>query len=241
MTASPRRILLVDDNTAIHDDFRRVLAPADSSQSELDAAAAALFGDPSGASTAPFEGGVAIATGAPAPVFTLDCAHQGEEALELVRAARAAGEPYALAFVDMRMPPGWDGLTTISKLWEVDDELHCVICTAYSDRSWDEIQATLTDRDRWLVLKKPFDKVEVLQLAQALTEKWHLASLARERAETLEAAVLERTDQLRRAIQVKHEFLANVSHELLTPMNGVLGLQQLLADQITEPQARSLL
>lgn len=232
MTPS-RRILLVDDNTAIHDDFRRVLTPVNSGADALDLAASALFGDGPGAA-------VGVAT-VPALTFTLDCAHQGEEALDLVRAARAAGEPYSLAFVDMRMPPGWDGLTTILKLWEVDPELQCVICTAYSDRSWDEIQAALTERHRWLVLKKPFDKVEVLQMAQALTEKWHLAQLSRQRAEALESAVLERTEQLRQAIQVKQEFLANVSHELLTPMNGILGLQEALAAQLTDPTALSLL
>lgn len=240
MTPTSRRILLVDDNPAIHDDFRRVLSPPDSSIEDLDTAAAALFGGASETSSlaAP---ALATAPAAPGPAFELDCAHQGQEALELVRAARAADRPYALAFVDMRMPPGWDGLTTILKLWEIDHELQCVICTAYSDRSWEEIQATLTERHRWLVLKKPFDKVEVLQLAQSLTEKWHLARLASQRARALEEAVLDRTAQVRLAIQVKHEFLANVSHELLTPMNGVLGLHQLLADQITEPSALSLL
>ena len=219
MIQPSRRILLVDDNPAIHDDFRRVLTPSTEAEESLDLAAAAIFGDDFG--TAPQASAVAAA--APALEFELDCVQQGQEALERVRAAREEGRPYALAFVDMRMPPGWDGLTTLSRLWEIDDELQCVICTAYSDRSWDEIQATLTERHRWLVLKKPFDKVEVLQLAQALTEKWHLARLANQRARTLEATVLERTAQLQLAIQVKHEFLANVSHELLTPMNAVIG------------------
>ncbi len=237
MIQPSRRILLVDDNPAIHDDFRRVLTPSTEAEESLDLAAAAIFGDDFG--TAPQASAVAAA--APALEFELDCVQQGQEALERVRAAREEGRPYALAFVDMRMPPGWDGLTTLSRLWEIDDELQCVICTAYSDRSWDEIQATLTERHRWLVLKKPFDKVEVLQLAQALTEKWHLARLANQRARTLEATVLERTAQLQLAIQVKHEFLANVSHELLTPMNAVIGLHQLLAEHVAEPEARSLL
>jgi signal transduction histidine kinase len=239
MTPPNLRILLVDDNPAIHDDFRRVLAPADSGINDLDTDAAALFGGLSELSRSPFAAAVA-APPVTTPAFEVDCAHQGQEALELVRAACAAGRPYALAFVDMRMPPGWDGLTTISKLWELDDELHCVICTAYSDRSWDQIRATLTERHRWLVLKKPFDKIEVLQLAQALTEKWSLTRSARERATALERAVLERTVQLRCAIQVKQEFLANVSHELLTPMNGILGIHQVLADQITDSETNQL-
>lgn len=212
-----RRILLVDDNLSIHDDFRRILVPRNSTVG-LDDAAAALFG----AEAEP----KAVAS----DVFELDYAQQGQEACEKTAIAVAAGRRYALAFVDMRMPPGWDGLTTIGKLWEIDPELQIVICTAYSDRSWSEIQAALTARDRWLVLKKPFDKVEVLQLAQALTDKWHLTRLSRLQLATLEEHVSIRTDQLRQAVQVKNEFLANISHELLTPMNGILGMLEMLSD-----------
>lgn len=165
-----RRILLVDDNPSIHEDFRRLLAPPDTAASSLDAEAEALFGG----TKVPF-----VAEPRSAVLdFVLDSALQGQEALARVQDALAAEKPYALAFVDMRMPPGWDGLTTIAKLWEADARLQVVICTAYSDRSWDEIQRTLTARDRWLVLKKPFDKVEVLQLAQALTEKWNRENAA---------------------------------------------------------------
>ena len=210
-----RRILLVDDNLSIHDDFRRILVPRNSTVG-LDDAAAALFGV------------AAEPTTTASDVFELDTAQQGQEACEKTALAVAAGRRYALAFVDMRMPPGWDGLTTIGKLWEIDPELQVVICTAYSDRSWSEIQAALTARDRWLVLKKPFDKVEVLQLAQALTDKWHLTRLSRLQLATLEEHVNVRTEQLRQAVQVKNEFLANVSHELLTPMNGILGMLEML-------------
>ena len=110
-------------------------------------------------------------------------------------AARAQALPFALAFVDMRMPPGIDGLTTIVKLWEIDPDLQVVICTAYSDHGWEEIQAALPARDRWLVLKKPFDKIEVLQLAQSLTEKWRLTQSARAELAALEAR-LRRSERL---------------------------------------------
>jgi CheY-like chemotaxis protein len=157
------RVLIIDDNPSIHEDFRRILAPTVTG-TDLDADAAALLG----MDTAPVADRLNV---------DLDCALQGQEALTKVTAARASGQPFALAFVDMRMPPGWDGLTTITKLWEVDPELHVIICTAHTDRTWEEIEAALTARDRWAVVKKPFDKIEVLQLAHVMTAKWNLARL----------------------------------------------------------------
>ena len=160
-----RRILVIDDNLSIHDDFRRILTPPRRTD-DLDAEADALLGGSTVASPAPTPAGAE---------FELGFASQGQQARELVIAARAARQPFALAFVDMRMPPGWDGLTTIGKLWEIDPELHVVICTAHSDRTWEEIAHALTARDRWAVLKKPFDKIDVLQLAHVMTAKWNLA------------------------------------------------------------------
>lgn len=158
-----RRILIIDDNLSIHDDFRRILAPVDAGD-DLDAEAAMLLG------------GAADGSGAPGPgaAFELSFASQGQEARELVIANQHSDKRFAMVFVDMRMPPGWDGLTTILKLWETDPDLHVVICTAHSDRTWDEIATSLTARDRWAVLKKPFDKVEVLQLAHVMIGKWNL-------------------------------------------------------------------
>ena len=165
MTSRPpfnRRILIIDDNLSIHDDFRRILAPIDDGD-DLDAEAAMLLGGPDGSST--------LGAGAS---FELSFASQGQEAKALVIANHHPDKRFAMVFVDMRMPPGWDGLTTILKLWETDPDLHVVICTAHSDRTWDEIATSLTARDRWAVLKKPFDKVEVLQLAHVMIGKWNL-------------------------------------------------------------------
>ncbi len=177
------RILLIDDTPAIHQDFRKILAPA-ADGSELDAVEAALFGS---------------AEATPAARFDLDSAYQGQEGVAKVRAALQAGSPYAMAFVDMRMPPGWDGVETIARLWQADPRLQVVICTAYADYSWEDILARLDVADRLLILKKPFDAIEVCQLANALTAKHRLALQAANRLAELETAVTARTAELQQA------------------------------------------
>jgi len=136
----------------------------------------------------------------------MDSAFQGQEGLARVQQANAEGRPYALAFVDGRMPPGWDGVETITKLREVDPALQFVICTAYSDYSWIEIQQQFGPSDSLLVLKKPFDLIEVRQLAHALSHKWLLAREVGRQIGALDAAVACRTKELREAnAQLKAE------------------------------------
>ena len=180
---SVHRILVVDDSPAIHDDFRKVLARQASDAT--DQLAAQIFDDdpqPPAADS-----------------YEVDAAMQGEEAREKVRAALIAGRPYTVAFVDMRMPPGWNGVQTIAHLREVDPALQFVICTAHSDYSWGEIREALGPTDNVVILKKPFDKIEVLQLAHALSRKWMLAREVGHQLARLDAAVENRTRELREA------------------------------------------
>ena len=128
--------------------------------------------------------------------FEMDSAFQGAEGLEMVRAAHLAGRPYAMAFIDMRMPPGWDGVETAERLWLEEPWLQIVFCTAYSDTSWTEVSTRLDARDRLLILKKPFDPIEVRQLANALTPKWQMTEQAAFKMSSLEEAVAERTREL---------------------------------------------
>ncbi len=179
------RILIVDDNPAIHEDFRKILA-APESDSTLDECEAMLLG--------PETTAVARATR-----FELVSAEQGEEALRQVRAAAASDRPFSLAFIDMRMPPGWDGLETIEQLWRVDPNIQIVICSAYSDYSWSDLRARLGTSDSLLILKKPFDTIEVVQCAHALTTKWALARQLRAHVDDLEATIASRTSELQRA------------------------------------------
>jgi len=180
--APPHRILFIDDNPSIHEDFRKLFSAPDDRAVELEEMEAAVFCEP-------------IADRG-AQTFEISFASQGDEGLELVRAAQEQGRPFALSFVDVRMPPGWDGVTTVEQLWKVEPDLQVVICTAYTDYSWDDMRRRLGTTDSLLVLKKPFDSIEVLQLAHALTRKWELTREARKAIEVLDRRVAERTHSL---------------------------------------------
>ncbi len=180
------RVLVVDDSRAIHEDFRKILGKAERGGDALATAMADLFGSATAATT----------TRPLTPTFEMDSAYQGAEGLACVTRARAEGRPYAVAFVDMRMPPGWGGIETVARMWDVQPDLQVVICTAYSDYSWDELFAKLGHSDRLLILKKPFDNIEAQQLATALTEKWRVTQLSQLKIEDLENRVRQRTAEL---------------------------------------------
>ena len=202
-----RRILIVDDTASIHADFRKVLCADANGGQSLDSIEETLFG------TAP----------AVRQTFVLDSAYQGQEALELVNKALADNAPYALVFIDMRMPPGWDGLDTIEQLWNVDPHLQIALCTAYSDYSFEAIEARLQYDDQLLILKKPFDDLEIRQMATALTWKWQLAHDA-----ALKLIGLERT------IEERVQELLKVSHLLQYDALTELPNSTLLGDRLTQ-------
>jgi diguanylate cyclase (GGDEF)-like protein len=179
-----RRILVIDDNTSVLEDFRKVLTP-DRSSDQVAELRAALFGH-----STPFSENLP---------FEVECVTKGQEGYELVKEATRKGAPFAVAFVDMRMPAGWDGLETIEHLWEVDAGLQVVICTAFSDHTWDTIRNRVGQNDKLLILQKPFQGIEVSQLANALGRKWDLARKVAGTLDELNRLVAERTAELQRA------------------------------------------
>jgi two-component system, sensor histidine kinase and response regulator len=236
------RLLVIDDNPTIHEDIRKILIKSSSRPCDLDEHEAALFADPP----------IVLQL----PVFEIDSAFQGQDGLDLIEKSLLEGRPYALALVDVRMPPGWDGVKTTCKIWEKYSDLQVIICTAYSDYSWEQILRTLGYSDRMVILKKPFDRVEVLELAIAMTEKWRLYQAAKLHLNDLERAVQERTVALKAANidltsanllmvagtesaqrmantalavrEVEGGYLDNLSHEIRAPMNGMIGMIELL-------------
>jgi diguanylate cyclase (GGDEF)-like protein len=135
----------------------------------------------------------------------------------MVDKAAQEGRPYALVFMDVRMPPGWDGIETISRIWIKHPYVEMVLCTAYSDYTWDDIVAKLGSSDKLLFLRKPFDAVAVQQMALSLVKKWNLGEQARNYVKNLEQEVQQRTLQLKDLLQeleAKNAELASSNDQL---------------------------
>ncbi|KGP63079.1 diguanylate cyclase [Legionella norrlandica] len=183
------RILVIDDNPAIHQDFMKILNVSKHS-ALLNKFDAELFDE----ETESLE--ISL------PEFEIDIATQGIEGIEKVKRSLEEGKPYPLAFVDIRMPPGIDGIETIKRIWAIDPQIQIVICSAYSDYSWESTVNALGLSDNLLVLKKPFDVIAVRQLASALTQKWVLAKETQKHTEFLNQLVEERTESLQQSFSL---------------------------------------
>jgi diguanylate cyclase (GGDEF)-like protein len=217
--AGETRILIVDDNLAIHGDFDKILGAPPRPAQALAGVESLLFGD-------------APASAPQRPRYVLEFASQGREGVELAARALDAGRPFAIAFIDMRMPPGWDGLETIERLWQADPDVQVVICSAHSDYDWSDVVARLGQSDRLLVMKKPFEPIEVLQCASALGRKWQHERALRLQVETLENIVAARTEKLEAANrQLRH--LA--THDALTGLPN----RVLLDDRLSQAMAHA--
>jgi two-component system, NtrC family, sensor kinase len=224
------RILIVDDNPSIHEDFRQILSVLDSSNQEhIHELARKVLGDRTSDQPVANE---------PTIRYDLDFAFQGREALDMVLGAEEEGAPYALVFMDVRMPPGWNGIETIQRIWKNCPELEIVICTAHADYDWEEVHKLLGTRDHYLFLKKPFESIEVKQMALALTTKDRLRREAHSHLQALEEnysrldlayTQLNESQKQKQAVEVqlvqsqKMEVIGTLVGGLAHDFNNILG------------------
>jgi signal transduction histidine kinase len=213
------RVLVIDDTPSIHQDFHRLLSGGEGG-APLAELRASLFGS--------------LPSRPKGYRFEVDSAFQGEEGLARVSAALKEGRPYSMAFVDVRMPPGIDGVETTERLWREDPDLQVVLCSAYTDYSWEQVVQRLGISQRLLILHKPFGSNEVRQIAHALAEKWELLRRDRRRLAELEQANIrlrqETEERMRLESQLaqaqKLEALgrlaAGLAHEVNNPLSFII-------------------
>lgn len=122
--------------------------------------------------------------------YDIDTAGQGQEAFEMVQVALKQNAPYAVMFLDMRMPPGWDGLKTAQEIRKIDPNIEIVMMTAYADYSQEDLVREIGSPEKLLFIKKPFHSEEICQFAYSLCMKWNNQVLESTRRNWLEKLIL---------------------------------------------------
>ncbi|MBA3015096.1 MAG: LuxR C-terminal-related transcriptional regulator [Proteobacteria bacterium] len=184
------RILIVDDEQSILEAYRQVLSGSrtqTTSQPRLDALENRLFPD----SQQKFV----------MPTFDLCLCRQGHEAVEAVRTSITEKSPFSVAFIDVRMPPGKDGVWAASEIRKLDPWVNIVIVTAFSDLNPAEINHTVQPPNRLLYMQKPFHSHEIQQFALALSAKWQAEQELTATNQHLDTLVQERTKELNLTIE----------------------------------------
>jgi len=215
------RILIVDDEPAMHDSYRRSFASVGGSDSgALDAMAAELFGDDD-----------LTSSGETAMEFAVTHAMQGLDGVAAVEAAIKSRDPFAVAFIDVRMPPGIDGKETATRIRALDPEINLVIVTGYSDFAPIEISKAAGPADKIFYIAKPFEVAEVTQMASALAHRWQVdRELAATRAALAEKIVILEEQGLELAAnESKAIHVAN--HDPLTEAPNRLAFLRALAEK----------
>lgn len=188
-----RRILIIDDSLEIWETYRQVLCPDEGNGHSATRQLAFILETKEAASSYYNDD----------PGFQLSFASQGKEGLDMIRQALDDNRPYAVAFIDIRMPPGWDGMETAARIREISKDLEIVIVTAYSDRSRQEIVAAVGWPEKLLFLRKPFDPEELYQLALSLTSKWNIAR----REEKALQALASSEERFRNLVETTSDFV----------------------------------
>ena len=189
-----RRIIVIDDDSAIWQAYKSVLnyhkETQDSASNKI---AALLCADETPKSQS-------------SPIFNLQFSSQGQDGFAMVEQALADEDPFSVAFIDIRMPPGWDGMETAAKIRQVDPDVEIVIVTAYTDRSREEIVRKVGAPEKLLFLRKPFDPEELYQMALSLSEKWQLVK----NQEAAQAALVNSEKRFRALVETTSDFVWEV-------------------------------
>ena len=238
-----RRVLIVDDQAELHDDLAEMLVPTTGERASDELAAA--FGGPGG------EPDSAPSGAAARPHFELSHAFTGREGCERIEEAHRAGKPFAMAFVDVRMPPGMDGIEAVRRIRRTDRDIEIVIMTAYSDRTLADIARGTDLLHKVLYVRKPFTREEIQQIAACLVGKWNVERALKTRAREIAAgkrtleAVLDAAgdamamfDEAGRFVLANREFerVCGAGREELRAMSGK-ELGDRLGDRFGEPRA----
>lgn len=121
--------------------------------------------------------------------FCLFSSSLGKDGFQILKEQYDKGEVFPIAFVDMRMSPGWDGFRTVLELRELDPRIYIVLVTAFSDRKIEELQEQL--QSRLILLYKPFHRDEILQLTRSLCQEW-------ERTHQLQKTITQLKEKLKK-------------------------------------------
>ncbi len=226
MTAAvSKRLLIVDDEPAMHDSYARCFAvQRGAAENALDAMAAELFGDDAPAADAAADDS-----------FDLTHCHQGLDAVAAVEAALAAGTPYAVAFIDVRMPPGIDGRETARRIRALDPEINLCIVTGFSDFSPIEISKVAGPADKIFYIAKPFEVAEIVQTATALAHRWQVDRELTAAREQLAAQIVQLEEQSAELAANESRAIHMATHDSLTDAPNRLAFLRALGDRAKRP------
>ncbi|MFZ5746873.1 MAG: putative bifunctional diguanylate cyclase/phosphodiesterase [Pseudomonadota bacterium] len=222
------RILIVDDEPAMHASYRQCFAVPSGSADQgvaLSAMAAELFGDE--------DADVPPADPADAPP-AFDCTYkmQGIDAVAAVEESIASGDRFAVAFIDVRMPPGIDGKETARRIRALDSDINIVIVTGYSDFSPLDISRAAGPADKIFYIAKPFEAEEVIQTATALSHRWEVDIELRRTRDALAEKIGELEEQKLELAANESKAVHMANHDSLTDAPNRLAFLRALTDAV---------